>query len=301
MKKSKIDLQGATLLLVFMAVLGLNQVGVKLVNEAMAPLFQVALRSLCAAPLIALFMLWNGKKFDVANGIFLPGVLCGVFFAAEFALLFHALELTSVIRVSIFFYTMPFWVTVGAHFLIPGERLTLLKTMGLLLALGGVALALNDQSQMETKHALGGDLMSLVAGSMWAAIALTARVTRLSNTSPENQLFYQLVVSGLILLPLALMTGDTFRTPSLFLFTIFAVQVVFVVAIGFTVWFWVLSIYPASDMASYSFLAPVFGVIFGALLLDEAISWSILVALLCVAIGILLVNHKPKPTPTQTP
>jgi drug/metabolite transporter (DMT)-like permease len=64
--------------------------------------------------------------------------------------------------------------------------------------------------------------------------------------------------------------------------------------VGFVLWFWVLSIYPASDMASFSFLAPVFGVIFGWLILDENISLTIFGSLLLVSIGIILINWKTK-------
>jgi drug/metabolite transporter (DMT)-like permease len=47
-------------------------------------------------------------------------------------------------------------------------------------------------------------------------------------------------------------------------------------------------------MASFSFLAPVFGVIFGWLILDENISLTIFGSLLLVSIGIILINWKTK-------
>ena len=49
--------------------------------------------------------------------------------------------------------------------------------------------------------------------------------------------------------------------------------------------------YPASDTASVSFLAPVFGVLFSWLILGEAISWAVIAALALVAAGIYLVNR----------
>ena len=71
-------------------------------------------------------------------------------------------------------------------------------------------------------------------------------------------------------------------------------QVVIVVAGGFLVWFWVLTIYPASDMASFGFLTPAFGVIFSWLILDEAISFTILGALVLISAGIVLINFRTK-------
>jgi|TARA_B110000240_G_C13051025_1_gene263369 drug/metabolite transporter (DMT)-like permease len=47
-------------------------------------------------------------------------------------------------------------------------------------------------------------------------------------------------------------------------------------------------------MASFGFLAPVFGVILGWLILDEEVSSWIVAALFMVSIGIVLINRKPK-------
>jgi len=144
---------------------------------------------------------------------------------------------------------------------------------------------------------LVGDIIALLAATMWAAIALITRTTQFSSIKPEAQLFYQLAISAIILLPLS-MLGETFTNPTPLHFMIFAAQVVFVVCIGFVAWFWVLSVYPASDMASFSFLAPLFGVMFGWLILNEELTWNILVALLLVGIGIILVNQKAHPKAT---
>lgn len=293
-RKTRIDLLGATLLLAIMLSLGLNQVAVKFVNDGMAPLFQAAMRSLCAAPIMFVYaVLIRRKSLGIGAGVLLPGIICGICFSAEFVLLFQALEYTSVARASIFFYTMPFWVAVSAHFLIEGEQLTTLKITGLILAGIGVAVALAGKHQALGPEAWLGDLMSLVAASLWAAIAVIARTTRFSSASPEVQLLYQLVVSAMILVPIALLWGETFRDPQISHWVVFSLQVVVVVCIGFATWFWVLSNYPASDMTSFSFLAPLFGVLFGWLLLDEPLTWAIAIALLLVATGIVLVNRKP--------
>jgi len=290
-RKTHIDVFGASILIIFMVMLGLNQVAVKVVNEGMAPLFQAGLRSLCAAPVLFLYCLYRKYKIDLSWPVLLPGILCGIFFAVEFALLFKALEYTTVARASVFFYTMPFWVALGAHFLIPDEKLTPIRIAGLLLAILGVAIALANKNTTAGPNAFLGDLMSILAGSLWAAIALVARTTKFSSIKPDVQILYQLVVSAMILMPITLF-GETFREPTAWHFMIFAAQVLILVCIGFVVWFWVLSIYPASDMASFTFLAPLFGVLFGWLLLDEALTWSILIALTFVGAGIVLVNRR---------
>ena len=293
-RKDRIDAFGAVVLVAFSALLGLNQVLVKLVNAGFAPIFQAGLRSACAFLPVLIIALVLKRRLSISDGSLWPGIITGTFFAAEFILLFQALDYTTVSRASIFFYTMPFWVALAAHFIIPGERLTGMKITGLALAIGGVVLALSRDDQPASEYALLGDLMCLFGAVGWAAIALIARTTALSKSAPEMQLLYQLAVSAPIMLALAFALGETVREHTMTHYWIFAFQVLVVVSIGFLTWFWILSIYPASDMASFSFLAPVFGVFFGWLVFDEPLTWTILAALTLVAIGIVLVNRKPK-------
>ena len=293
-RKDRIDAFGAVVLVAFSALLGLNQVLVKIVNAGFAPIFQAGLRSACAFLPVLIIALVLKRRLSITDGSFWPGIITGTLFAAEFILLFQALDYTTVSRASIFFYTMPFWVALAAHFIIPGERLTGMKTAGLALAIAGVALALSRDDQPASDYALIGDLMCLLGALGWAGIALIARTTAMSKSAPEMQLLYQLAVSAPIMLALAFALGETVREPTMTHYWIFAFQVLVVVSIGFLTWFWILSIYPASDMASFSFLAPVFGVFFGWLVFDEPLTWTILGALLLVAVGIVLVNRKPK-------
>ena len=292
-QKRPIDAPGAVVLILFSALLGLNQVLVKLVNAGMHPVFQAGLRSACAFFPVLLFALFMRRKLVLRDGSLWPGILAGCLFALEFTLVFIGLDYTSVARASVLFYTMPIWVALAAHFFIPGELLTPRRVLGLCLACLGVVLALIYNSDPASDKAFVGDMFCLAGSFLWAAIALLARTTRLSQSSPEMQLLYQLAVSAPLLILGALWIGETWREPTVFVLGVFAFQVLVVVSVGFLAWFWVLSIYPASDMAVYSFLAPVFGVLFGWLILGEGLGINVLIALVLVSVGIALVNLKP--------
>lgn len=294
-RKDRIDAFAATSLVLFSALLGLNQVLVKVVNEGLSPMFQAGLRSLFAFPLVLLFCWFMRKRVMLERKTLVPGVACGILFAGEFILLFVALDFTTVARASIFFYTMPFWMALAAHFLIDGERLSAVRITGLVLAFAGVVLALSTRSEAAGPQAWIGDLFCLLAATMWATIALILRLSRLSKANPESQLLYQLIVSAPIMLGMALFFGPMVRELELFHLGILAFQVVVVASFGFAFWFWILSIYPASDMASFGFLAPVFGVAFGWLLLGEPVGFQLLLALVLVGIGIVLVNRRRRP------
>lgn len=294
-RKNHIDSSGAFLLVLCSALMGINQVIVKIVNAGLHPVFQAGLRSACAFLPVLLFAVLMKKRLTIRDGSFRPGLLAGVFFAAEFLLLFQALDYTTVSRASIFFYTMPFWTALAAHFLIPGERLTRARLAGLLLALSGVALALSDNQSPASEQAIVGDLFCLLGAMCWSGIIIVARTTRLSGSCPEMQLLYQLAVSAVLLLAIAPAFGELVRDVDSTIVLLFTTQVLVVVCFGFLTWFWLLSIYPASSMASYSFLSPVFGVFFGWVILNEPMDGNIAIALALVSIGVYLVNRKSTP------
>jgi drug/metabolite transporter (DMT)-like permease len=70
-----------------------------------------------------------------------------------------------------------------------------------------------------------------------------------------------------------------------------AFQIVVVASAGFTFWFWLLSIYPAAGVASFSFLSPLFGVALGWLILGETMKSSLIGAVVLVAAGLILINR----------
>ncbi|MEZ5740263.1 MAG: DMT family transporter [Burkholderiaceae bacterium] len=294
LRKSRIDTLGASVLLFNSALFGLNQVLIKLVNAGLQPVLQAGLRSLLGIVPLLVFVWLARRRLSISDGSLLPGLLCGLLFSAEFLFLFLALDHTSVARVSVIFYAMPVWLTVAAHFLVPGERLSLPRVIGLIVAVCGVALAMSVRDDQAGATSWLGDLFCVLASICWAAIALSARLTGLSRASPEMQLLYQLGVSSLVLLPASLFFGDLVREMTPALAGILVFQAVVVVMMGFLLWFWVLSIYPASDMAVFGFLVPVFGVFFGWLVLDERITATVIGSLLLVSAGIVLINRKPR-------
>ena len=291
-RKDHIDALGAALLVYCSASMGINQVLVKIVNGGLQPVFQAGLRSALAFLPVYLYARFAGKRLSVTDGSLWPGLLAGVFFAAEFMLLFQALDYTTVSRASIFFYTMPVWTAIAAHFLFDGERLNLVRITGLVLATAGVVLALVEGAGAASDRMLLGDLMCIVAAMLWSGIILLARKTKLSSSSPEMQLLYQLAVSGVILVAIAPVFGPVIRELDQTIVILFSIQVLVVVCVGFLTWFWVLSVYPASKMATFSFLSPLFGVFFGWLILDDVLHWSIIAALILISMGVYLVSRR---------
>ena len=292
-RKASMDTLGVVLLVSFSVILGLNQALVKIVNTGYSPLFQGGLRSTLAFLPVLLFAVAMRRRLEFTRATLPWGILNGVFFTLEFGLLFVALDLTTVARASLFFYMMPVWVAVAAHFLIPEEPLTRDKLLGLTLAVAGIAIAMGSDLGPAGEDAWLGDLLALLAGGFWAGIALLTRL-RLGSITAEMTLLYQLVVSGLLLTVLAKLTGDTVREPTITIYAIFSFQVIVVVAAGFLLWFWILSIYPTSNVASFSLLTPVFGILFGYLVFADPLTPAFMIAVVMAAGGIVLINRQPR-------
>ncbi|MFY0691551.1 MAG: DMT family transporter [Paracoccaceae bacterium] len=293
-RKQHIDAFGATVLIGFSLLMALNQVVIKVTNDGFQPVFFAGLRSAGAILCIALWIRWQGRGLSIRPDLWPSALLIGTMFAIEFIFVFMALDLTSVARASVIFYTMPVWLALAGHFLLPGERLTPTKSIGLGLAVIGVSWAIFDRSGPAEEASLTGDLLALAGSLSWAGIALCARATPFREVRPELQMFYQVLISAPILLLASLFFGPLIRALEPVHLLGLTFQIVIVVSAGFVVWMWLLSVYPAANVASFSFLSPVLGVLLGWALLGETISVSILGALCCVGLGIILVNRPPR-------
>lgn len=293
MTNKSIDGIAATFLIIFSVLLGLNQVLVKLVNIGMHPIFQVALRSTLAIVPILIYCYFTKKKIKFFDGSLLPGLIAGVLFAVEFILLFTALDYSTVTRVSLIFYTMPVWLTIGAHFLIKNDTLNFNKSIGLAIALIGLIFAVYQPINNYDIQQFYGDLYALFASFCWAIIAIMLKTSRLTRSSPETQLLYQLIVSGIILLPISLMFDDFIRDLNSQLILIFSFQVIVIMCLGFIGWLWIMSKYSASSTSSFAFLTPISGVLFGWLIMDDVINEQIYISLFLTCFGIYIINKKP--------
>ena len=141
-KKDAMDAYGATALVLFSALLGFNQVVIKVVNAGLQPAFFAGLRSAGGVLVLLLLMRLRGRALTITPGTVPIGLIIGVCFGAEFLFLFLALDYTTVVRTGILFYSMPVWLALISHFALPGDRMTPLKAAGLACAFGGVVLAL---------------------------------------------------------------------------------------------------------------------------------------------------------------
>jgi drug/metabolite transporter (DMT)-like permease len=279
-------------LLALCAIWGLTPVTIKVANAEVSPLLHAGVRSALSALLLWGWCALRGIRLLDRDGSLGYGVIIGTLFAAEFALLFGSLLHTTAARNTLYIYTAPFVVAAGAHWLLPGERLTRVKTLGLVCAFTGLALAFADGLRLPTRRELLGDVMALGAAVLWGATTLVIKAHP-RRVGPHKTLFHQLVVSAVLLTAGSLVSGEA-RVGALTAPVLAAVayQVVVVAFVSFLAWFWLLARYPASNVTAFTFWTPIFGMLAGWLLLAEPVSPALAVSILLVAAGIWTVNQR---------
>ncbi|WP_236214107.1 DMT family transporter [Metapseudomonas otitidis] len=277
------------LMLLLCIVWGFQQVSIKLVEQDVAPVLQLAIRSGIAALVLGAITLWREGRGAFGDGTLLPGLGVGLLFTLEFFFISEGLVRTSASHIAVFLYTAPIFAALGLHLILPEERLSPVQWLGVLVAFGGIALAFIGKPG-NAAGSLFGDALGICAAVAWGATTVLIRGSSLSEAAPVKTLFYQLGVAGVVLLAVAAATGRLGLVPSDRALLSLGFQVVVVALISYLGWFWLLRRYLASRLSMLSFMTPLFGVGFGVLVLGEPLDSSFIFGGLLVLGGLLLVT-----------
>jgi drug/metabolite transporter (DMT)-like permease len=293
-RKSRLDGVAVASLLLCCAVWGVNQVAAKLALAEVPPLLQAGARSAGAALLVALWSRWRGVSLGFGDGTLAAGLLAGALFALEFGCIYAGLQLTTASRMVVFVYLAPFVVALGMPLVAHGERLRALQFAGLLAAFGGVAWAYAEGLNGGAGGARQwlGDALGVAGAVLWGGTTLAVRATALATAAPEKTLFYQLAVSGVLLLAASLFVDEPWpMTLHGSTIALMAFQIAVVSFASYLLWFWLVRHYPATQISAFTLLTPLIGIVAGAGLLGEPLTLRLAVAGIAVAIGIALVNR----------
>jgi drug/metabolite transporter (DMT)-like permease len=293
-RKQHLDALAITLLIACCLFWGFQQILIKSTVAEVPPLWQAAIRFVGATLLLWLWCGWRGVKLFARDGTLLPGLLAGTLFAGEFACIYLGLQYTAASRLTVFLYTSPFVVAVLLPPLVPAEKLRSVQWVGLVIAFAAVALAFSEGfTGHSTPRQLRGDALGLAAGILWGLTTLVIRASSMALASAEKTLFYQVAVTAVLAPLLSLGMGEQWSLDySAYAWGSIVLQTVIGAFASYLAWMWMLRHYPATQLSSFTFLAPLFALLFGVLLLNERLTLQLVIALAAVAAGIVLVNRK---------
>lgn len=241
----------------------------------------------CLLPLVLL-----SPRPRFARRDLLPIGLLGIAqFGVLIALLNYALQFIPSARAALIFATLPLLTMLLATAL-GRERLTLPKTLGVLLTIAGVGVALGEKA-VQRGGATGGWIgeLAVFASALSGAICsvLYAPYLRKYPTLPVSALAMLAAVGFLAVL--AAREGFFGSLPRFTEAGWLAVVFIGICSgIGYYLWLWALNHATPTRVTVFLALSPVTAAVLGALLLAERISPTSLLGLACIAVGLWLAH-----------
>lgn len=203
-------------------------------------------------------------------------------------------SLTTSATATVLASTAPLWIAVLAPALLR-ERLHPLTVLGVLLALGGVAIIGLGPADASGLTALTGNLVVLLSSAS-AALYTVMGKRLLLRYSPLVFCTVSCIGGAVASVPFGLHElATTSATPDLGGWLLLAYLAVLVTFVGFGIWFWALRSLPASRAGALMFLQPVSGLVLAWVVLGDPLTPTFLVGCALVLLGVYLaVNPGPR-------
>jgi drug/metabolite transporter (DMT)-like permease len=217
--------------------------------------------------------------------------LLGVMFFAVFFVFYNiALAFTTTARGALALSTLPLWTMVVAA-LLGAEALTARKTLGVLIAVGGVAVALAAGLTSAPAGAWRGDLIMVGATLCMAFYNVWSRPF-ISRSSALGFITASMGAGAICLVAVAVTTGGfavtrTFSGKEWIAVTYLGV---FGGALAFFLWVFALRLTTPTRVANTMTVNPIAASLLAAVIVSEPIGWNLVVGLIAVGAGIWLAS-----------
>lgn len=280
----------AALLLLLSVIWGSAYLFIKVTVEDVPPLTLVAGRLLLASLLLLAVLAAAGRPFPRDARFWAMLTFMGVVNnVIPFTLIsWGEVHITSSLA-AILTSAMPLFTIVIAH-LARLERITPLRTAGVLLGFAGVVVLLGlDVRDITSSSTLGQ--FAVIGGSVGYALATVFARQRLVGIDPFQLAAGQMVTGALIALPLALAIDRPFAVhPSLKSGLSWAALGLFPSGFAYLIYFWLIQRLSALQVSVVSYLLPITAAILGWAVLDETIGVNTFAGMVLIIAGILVVN-----------
>lgn len=187
--------------------------------------------------------------------------------------------------------TLPFWVA-GIEAVLPaGNRLNVLKVLGILIGFGGLVLLFEPALKSSFDQAyLKGILALIFAPFSWALGSVYSKYHPI-RTAPLMAASLQMIIAGSILI----FIGIIFNEAPRFDFNLEGLAALVYLAIfgsiiGYGSFMYALAKLPAAKVSMYAYVNPVIAVLLGWLILGERLDWRVTLATAVILLGVVLVQ-----------
>ena len=188
--------------------------------------------------------------------------------------------------------TTPMSGSILAHFFTKDEKITFLKSLGIVIGFSGIVFLFFDKVIINESNYMY--VLITILGSTFYSIGglLTLKLKKKGN---ENVTTSTTLWSVIFLFPMSIF----FETPwesSPSLESTIALLYLGVVATGLAwlIRFRILTVNGLVFQTQVAYLIPIFGVLFGYFFMDEIITWRVLISLIIIILGIYIVKKNNK-------
>lgn len=283
---------------------GSTYLGIRFAIETLPPFLMAGTRFTLAGTILLSWSLLKGQRFVLSASQWQKALVVGALLllcgngGVTWAEKYVATSLAALL-VS----TEPLWVVI-LNWIVTHRRPNSKVLLGVLIGLAGVTLLVSDGLSV----AKGNSLLSLVgagvvilAGFAWAAGSVYSN-RRPIEASTSMAAGMQMVSGGVLLLVLALVTGDVFRlnlaNASWTSIGAFFYLLVCGSLIGFTAYSWLLNNVTPAMATTYAYVNPVVAVFLGWLIAGEPLTRRMLLAAAVIISSVILIttfSHEPGP------
>lgn len=239
------------------------------------------LRAFIALPV--LFIVMKMKKAEkVRWRLLLPYIISGVMLGFGWLTLFYGFKHTSISSAVIIYNMCPVYVMIFAPLVL---KETISKIQIAVISISFLGLFLIVGHNISEGYGYKGMLLSAVSGMLYSAIVLINRSIKV-RVENHTATFVQIFTSMVVLLPFVLIDGNIFMAVQMD-----AIAVIYTILLGvlhtgvaYTMFFSVYAHMKSVEIVSYSFLEPLFGILFSVIFVGETLT------LLQVTGGILILG-----------
>ncbi|MBA4407254.1 multidrug DMT transporter permease [bacterium] len=270
---------------------GTTYLAIRIGVENLPPVLFTGLRWLAAGPIMLLFLLSKKYKLPNKNDILHLGISGLLLLGGGNGLVVFAEQSVPSGLTALLITTVPFWV-VGIEAILPlGKRINSTIIAGLILGLVGVSLIFGGdlKSLFDSSH-IGGVIGLMFAVFLWSAGTLYSKYKKVT-VQPLMGAATQMIIAGVVITVLGLILGEGsnfhFTTNGFFAYLYL---VIFGSLIGYSSYVYAIAHLPISLVATYAYVNPIIALFLGWLILDEQMSWWIVLAAAIILAGVTLVK-----------
>ena len=256
---------------------------IKVGYGGLGPFNVAALRFFSAGAVMAVVVPLAGARWPRGRSEWSLVTVVGLLmFAGDYGAIYWAEQYIDSGLTAILFATLPLLTIVAAHLYLPGERITVSKLAGTLLALAGVVALFSDRARVET--AQSGPMAAVIGAAVCAAIASVASKRHGTELHPAALNAPSMLIGAAALVALAFVNGERVMLPSdagtwgAVLYLALAGSV-----FAFLAYFSMLKTWTVTSLSFISVFTPTIALFLGFVFLDERPGiWTVAGAMLIV-------------------